>query len=104
MEIDFQNTLELYITTIGPERRCDLQDKLSIKSASQAPLWCPILPGLRMAGDMGTQVVSMTESLKVEEAKTREEDSEWFYRMTWRITWYIYSKSSQIISCDVMNL
>lgn len=83
MKIDFQNTLELYITTIGPESRCDLQDKLSIKSASQAPLWCPILPGLRMAGDMGTQVVS-----KVEEAKTREEDSEWFYRMTWRITLY----------------
>lgn len=87
MKIDFQNTLELHITTIGPERRCDLQDKLSIKSASQPPLWCPISPGLRMAGDMGTQVVSMTESLKVEEAKTRE-DSEWFYRMTWRITLY----------------
>ena len=99
MKIDFQNTLELHITTIGPERRCDLQDKLSIKSASQPPLWCPILPGLRIAGDMGTQVVS-----KVEEAKTREEDSERFYRMTWRITCICVVNLVKSISCDVMNL
>lgn len=71
-------THKLYITTIGPERRSDLQDKLSIKSASQPPLWC--MPDiarstLRMArrwhGD------SHDDGEPQEASKTnREEDSE----------------------------